>query len=124
MIEDSKLKEIQTLINKEVKNISYEGQVTIIEFEDGQILPLYGGVAGVEGIKNPVRYCSFCGNEAHEKNPVASLNKDDDPLICRDCTVKIIQTFIENNIELEIDLSNIVSEDTIKRILDKNKDLS
>ena len=118
-LDKNKLEEIQNLIKKDVKNITYEGMMTIIEFEDGQILPLYGGVAGIEGLAATVRSCSFCGKEASNERPVVSLNENDEPLICPDCVAHAVKTLIQNGIEVNIDLTDMVSQDIIEKMLGK-----
>lgn len=121
MISEEKLKEIQKLVEGNVKNITYEGNMTIIEFDDGRILPLYGGVAGIEGTKMRIYTCSFCGQEGKKEKPVVSLNDKNDPLICPDCATTVIQLFIENGVEIELDLSNVVSKELIEKILDQKQ---
>lgn len=124
MDKEDKLKEIKELIKQDVKDIQYQGQMTTIEFEDGQLLPLYGGVSGIEQTTQKILECSFCGNESKEGKPLVSLNDKNDPLICPDCSIEIIKTFIENGIEIELDLTNFASEELIEKILNNEKNLS
>lgn len=124
MINENKLKEIKELFKQEVKNITYEGQMTIIEFENGEILPLYGGVAGIEHTNQKILLCSFCQKESTKEKPLVSLNEENEPLICPDCATSIIKIFVENGIEIELDISNMVSEDLIEKIINQNEDLS
>ncbi|AEO93926.1 gp683 [Bacillus phage G] len=117
----NKIEELQKLVNQEIKNITYEGQMTIVEFVDGQILPLYGGVAGISEPLKAIRYCSFCGNEGTKEKPVVSLNSKDDPLICPDCAINAIQTLIENGIEVELDISSLASNELLEKLLEGKK---
>lgn len=119
MIDNSKIKELQELVKKKVKNISYEGQMTIVEFEDGEILPLYGGIAGIQGPVKAFRQCSFCGSEGTKDSPVVSLNQNDDPLICSSCVSQAAKTLIENGVDMEIDISNLISQDIIEKMINK-----
>ena len=119
MFDNERIKELQDLVNQPVKNITYEGQMTIVEFENGQILPLYGGGGSLDGTVNLIKYCAFCGNEGTDENPVVSLNPQDDPLICPSCVSKAMQVLIENGIDMEIDISKLVPQDVIEKILDK-----
>lgn len=119
MINNEKLDQIKKLVNNQnVKNITYEGQMTIIEFENGEILPLYGGVAAVD-TKQKISSCSFCGKTGTVEKPVVSLNENDDPLICSSCAVQAIKTLVESGIEVELDITNLVSPKTIEKLLDK-----
>lgn len=124
MDKDNKLEEIKELIKQDVKDIQYHGQMTTIEFENGQLLPLYGGVAGIEQTTQKIPECSFCGNESKEGKPLVSLNDKNDPLICPDCAIETLKTFIENGIEIELDLSSFASEELIEEILNNEENLS
>jgi hypothetical protein len=122
LIDDEKLKEISELLKKPIKEIRPEGPMTIIEFEDGSVLPLYGGGAELFGLKDPIYSCSFCGNEQTDENPLVSLNEQDDPLICSKCAAKAVESFIQHGIEIELDIPNI-SPEMIKQIeKEMNKD--
>lgn len=117
MINEDKLEEIKKLVQDEVKNIDYQGNMTIIEFENGQILPLYGGIAGIENTKQKLRLCSFCNNESVKDKPLISLTKNDEPLICVDCIKLAIQTCLENGIDIELDLTNVMSQELIEGLM-------
>lgn len=123
MFDKKHIEQLSKQLQKPVKNISHEGLNTIIEFEDGDIIPLYGGGGiPIEGIKNPVFYCSFCGVEGTKDFPVVQLNDKSKSCICSKCSINAIETFVENGIEIELDLTNLVSNELIEKMLDKDKD--
>lgn len=121
MLDEEKIKELSELIKQPIKEIREEGPVTILEFENGQFLPLYGGAAGMEGMKVQVHNCSFCGSPGTKESPVVSLNKENDPVICSSCATMAIKLFINNGVEIELDITDIVSEDVINKLVNLDK---
>ncbi|MNJ90007.1 hypothetical protein D3C87_75980 [compost metagenome] len=121
MIDEEKIKELSELIKQPIKEIREEGQVTILEFENGQYLPLYGGQAGMKGLQQKVHNCSFCGSPGTKESPVVSLNKENDPVICSSCATTAIKLFVNNGIEIELDITDMVSEDLINKLVDSDK---
>lgn len=117
MSNDINLEEISKLIKQPVKRIQREGQLTIIEFEDGQTLPLYGNTSEIQGIKAQIHECSFCGTVGTKEKPVVSLNRQNDPLICSKCASFAIELFVKNGIEVELDISQAFSKETIEKLL-------
>lgn len=104
-IQDETIKQLLELTDKKIKSIKEDGTSTIIEFEDGSILPLFGGGAVVqEQIKIPE--CSFCGREQKKDFPLMGPPGKKEPMICSICASKAVEIFIENGVEVELDLSN------------------
>lgn len=121
MLDENKIKELSDLVKQPIKNIKQEGQMTVIEFENGKTLPLFGGSAGLEGLKNLIHECSFCGNVGTKDDPVVSLNGKDNPLICSNCTSLALKTFIQNGIEIELDITDSIEPELVDKMFDQNK---
>ena len=104
-IQNDTIQNLIELTNKKVKSIREEGASTIIEFEDGEILPLFGGGALItEQIKLPE--CSFCGREQSKGFPLMGPPGKDDPMICSVCAAKAVEIFIKHGVEVELDISH------------------
>lgn len=105
MWDQDRLNELIELTRQPVRDIRHEGTVTVIEFADGRILPLYGGGQPLYGV---VSYrCSFCGREHTAETPLVSLTGHDHPLICVQCAVAAVRLFIQHGVEVEIDVPNV-----------------
>lgn len=101
--QDETIKNLIELIKKPVKSINNDGPTTLIEFEDGEILPLFGGGAVLPEVQTPK--CSFCGREQSPGFPLMGPPHKDDPLICSSCASKSVEIFIKNGVEIELDVS-------------------
>ncbi|MDF2534283.1 MAG: hypothetical protein K0R18_440 [Bacillales bacterium] len=121
MLDEERIKELTILMKQPVKDIKQDGQMTFVEFEDGQILPLYGGTAGLEGLQSSFHSCSFCGTIGTNEKPVVSLSEKNEPLICSNCVTIAVQLFVQNGVEIELDITDAVSEEMIDKIMDIKK---
>jgi hypothetical protein len=81
------------LTNKKVKNIYKELGSTIIEFENGEKIPLMGEMSIINSI-DKIKSCSFCGTEQTDKNLLLSPDEKEEPLICFKCIKSGMDIFI------------------------------
>jgi len=109
--------EVQKLIDMikcPVKDLRYDeaNAVTYIEFENGQIVPLYGKHIEIEV---DVHICNFCSATSIDKT---LYTKDDVTFICADCTSLAMKTFLENGVTLNLDISALYPDlaDQLKKL--------
>lgn len=105
MNQNDQLKKLIELTKSKVVSIKNVDSGTLIEFENGEVLPLVGGSFTLENVEFPK--CSFCGREQTENFPLIGPPDRDFPLICSKCTSIAMETFIKHNIEVEIDISHL-----------------
>ncbi len=115
---DSELDKLINLIKSPVKDIRSVGDnLTEIEFENGQIIPLYGQAVEINYNENK---CGFCGASSLDK---VLFTLDDKNYICVDCNTLAMETFIKNGIEIKLNLGDSFPELTelIEKINQINK---
>jgi NADH pyrophosphatase NudC (nudix superfamily) len=103
-MEDDKIKKLIETTQKKIKNIKTTEKETMIEFEDGEVLNLSGGQSLLGAIKQ-IPVCSYCGKQRSKQNPMISPDNNETIMICSDCTVKALETFIKSGVEIELDIS-------------------
>lgn len=91
------LNKISSLFKSEIKDIIKDKGSTIIEFEDGQILPLYGES---QELKIRIPECNFCGSLGEKNEPLFTINGDS--YICKNCVLLALETYISNGIVIDI----------------------
>ena len=102
---DSEIQKLVELIKSPVKDIRQAGNgFTEIEFENGQIIPLYGQAVEMKYNENK---CGFCGISQLDK-VLFTLN--DKTFICADCSTLAVETFIKNGIEIKLNLGDSFPE--------------
>lgn len=118
-ISKSDLDKLMELANSPIKRIYSEGHTTMIEFENGQLLPLYGG--GSEILDHKELSCSFCNRVRSEVGHLAAPPDRDDPLICPDCAVMFVELFLEHGVEIKLDITNIAPDlaDQLSKLSDQ-----
>ncbi|MFW6242952.1 MAG: ClpX C4-type zinc finger protein [bacterium] len=104
-MEQEEINKLVKLVNSNIKNIKEEGNNRIIEFENGQVLPIYGEQVELD-INIPT--CNFCGNPGNNKEPLFSI--DDKSFICKECVILALETYIEKGINIDINISDSFSE--------------
>ncbi|MNM69998.1 hypothetical protein D3C81_816160 [compost metagenome] len=103
-LNDDVVKNLVELTKKKIKSINKQGSATIIEFENGEIIPLFGGQGDLNELTiEPT--CSFCGIQQSNNNPLMGPPNKTEPLICAQCATKAVETFVQNGIEIELDVS-------------------
>ena len=90
--------ELQELLKEKIIGIKQENNNTIIFFENGESLPLSG-----YPIELNIPKCSFC-QEYSFNDPLFTIN--DDIFICKNCTTLAVETFLKNNIDIQLKLQN------------------
>jgi hypothetical protein len=87
------------LFNSPVKNIYRENNSTIVEFQNGKTIPLYGQSFEIE-TNGPK--CNFC------KEPSNGLifTVDDENYICLQCTLIALEVFVQNGADIQINLTD------------------
>lgn len=103
MLSEKQIQKLVELTKQEVVDIRKEGQTTIVEFADGQILPLYGGGAELENAQ-PEPTCSFCGVEQTSENPLIAPPGKSNPCICSKCACRAVEIFVNHGVDVELDL--------------------
>lgn len=93
---------LQKTINQPIKNIIKDNEITVIEFEDGTKLPLVNTNIQIDYEHSPK--CIFCGKHSYE---TWLCTLDDKTYICKDCTVKALETFGANGVAIDLNLSKI-----------------
>lgn len=102
---NSEINKLAELMKSPVKDIRSVGDgLTEIEFENGQIIPLYGQAVEIDYNENK---CVFCGASQLDK---VLFTNDDKNYICTDCTTLAIETFIKNGIEIKLNLGDSFPE--------------
>jgi hypothetical protein len=96
---DNEIEKLVELFNSPVKSIKYESNMTIVEFQNGQTVPLYGGTMPIQ-LQGTV--CTFCGLP---KDQVFTTN--DKAYICKECLVLGIRTLLENGVNIDINISDL-----------------
>lgn len=115
---NSEINKLAELMKSPVKDIRSVGDgLTEIEFENGQIIPLYGQAVEIDYNENK---CGFCGASSLDK---VLFTNDDKNYICANCTTLAIETFIKNGIEIKLNLGDSFPELTelIEKINQINK---
>ena len=110
------IEKLETLLNQPIKSIRKEGQITILEMNDGTILPLIGGMFELSEFK--VLQCNFCGVANYDDY---LYTPDDKNYICKGCTIKALETFGSNGIPIDLNLSKI-SPDLAKQLASTKTD--
>jgi hypothetical protein len=110
-------KDLQEKLNQQVKNIKQEGNITLVELEDGTTLPLIGGISE---LKMKIPSCNFCGKDSSE---VFLYTKDDETYICKDCTIQALEAFGSNGLTIDLNLSKISPQLAEKLISNDNIDI-
>lgn len=101
-LNEEQLQKLVELTKQEIVEIREEGQSTVVEFADGQILPLYGGGATILDLQ-PDPTCSFCGVEQDSDNPLIAPPGKNDPCICSKCACRAVEIFVEHGVTVELD---------------------
>lgn len=109
MLHPDQIQKLVELTKQEIVEIRQEGQSTVVEFADGQILPLFGGGAEIVDLQPVV--CSFCGVEQSDENPLMAPPGKKEPCICSKCACRAVEIFVENGVDVELDLP--VNEDQL-----------
>lgn len=98
---DEQLKYMVELFDSPVKEIYKKNGTTIIEFENGKCVPLYGEEIT---LNYDTPKCSFCGSPSIGKEPLYS--PDDKVFICKECAVLAVETFANNGFQINIKVKN------------------
>lgn len=104
-LDQNTLDQLVELVNSPVKHVYQDGPSTIIEFENGQTLPLQGG--GLEILNYNEPKCSFCGKARSEVKALAAPPNKEEPAICPDCAIGYVELFGQHGIPIEINISKI-----------------
>lgn len=104
-IDHKVLDELVELVKSPYKSIHRDGPMTVIEFENGQVLPLQGGGAQIINYTEPC--CSFCGRSRSEVPALAAPPDKEEPAICSDCAVGYVELFAEHGVAIELNISKI-----------------
>jgi hypothetical protein len=99
-MENNEIEELKKLIDSPIANITRNDSSTIIEFENGVILPLYGGSFEAE-LEIPT--CFLC-NQPGDNDPLFTI--DDKKHICKKCTILALETFIKNGVQIDLNLGD------------------
>lgn len=110
MLQQDQIQKLVELTKKEIVDIRQEGQTTVVEFDDGQILPLFGGGTEIADAQ-PEPVCSFCGTEQSRENPLMAPPEKSEPCICSKCACRAVELFVYNGVDVELDLP--ITEDTL-----------
>lgn len=102
---DKIIRELISLFDSQVKNISRENDTTIIEFENGQVIPIYGEQIS---INSSIPVCSFCNLPGDSESPLFTVNEEN--YICKDCTILSLETFLKNGIDIDFKLDGNFKE--------------
>ena len=99
------LEKLVDLIKSPIKDIKSIGDnLTEIEFENGQIIPLYGQAIEINYVEHK---CNFCGGSQLDK---VLFTKDDITYICTDCSILAVETFLKNGVEIKLNLGDSFPE--------------
>lgn len=112
---DKEIMKMIELFHSPVKTIRQDGTTTIVEFENGQTVPLYGG--GLEiNYKPPT--CSFCGKEGTDEKPLFTI--DDKSFICLECNILAMETFLKNGADINLNIGEAFPEaiEEIKKMVE------
>lgn len=104
---NEEMRKLSELIKSPIKDIKVNeaNNFTEIIFENGQTIPLYG--KPIE-INYEVQHCIFCNASSIDKY---LFTKGEEKInICSDCATEAVQTFLNNGIEINLDISNAFPE--------------
>lgn len=96
------LNELVELVQSPYKKIYQDGPMTVIEFENGQILPLQGGGSLITSIEE--ESCSFCGQARSQVAALASAPEREDLLICPDCATGFVELFAKHGVAINLNI--------------------
>lgn len=104
---NEEIQKLSELIKSPIKDIKVNeaNNFTEIIFENGQTIPLYG--KPIE-INYEIAYCSFCNASSIEKYLFTKGKETTN--ICSDCATEAVQTFLNNGVEINLDISNVFPE--------------
>lgn len=94
-----KMNNIKNLFNKTVQNIYKQNNQIIVKFEDGSEMPL---IDPQGEIYLNIPYCNFCGDPGDDNHPLFTINGEH--YICPKCVSLAVKTFLENDVNVEIEL--------------------
>lgn len=103
VVDQELLAQLVELFQQPVKLIYQDGPTTVIEFNDGQKLPLHGGGAKVTDYVEPS--CSFCRRSQSELPALAAPPNTNSPAICPDCAIGYVELFAQSGIEIKLNVS-------------------
>lgn len=105
VIDHKVLDQLVELVKSPYKRIYQDGPMTVIEFENGQTLPLQGGGSQIINYTEPS--CSFCGRSRSEVPALAAPPDKIEPAICSDCAIGYVELFGQHGVEINLNISSI-----------------
>jgi len=103
-------------MTKQIVNVKRDYTYTVLEFNDGSLLPLLNVQA-----KPEIKTCSFCHRP---ENMVTLCTLDGQTFICKDCVMKFLEFFVQNGETIELNVDNAMPQvaEQLKNLLKKNSE--